>query len=130
MVAKNGQPVSSFAYALSFRKLLKQLVIHSQTCNFFILMGSPFLNWGNTRRFEFIWKFPVSTVLVNNAFKISEQQLLLLFKTLAILNARALFALRLLNSSSMSDRETWLNKGWVVAPNTFLIAKYLDDSYT
>ena len=130
MVAKNGQPVSSFVYALSFRKLLKQLVIYSQTSNFFILMGSLFLNWRNTSRFEFIWKFPVSTVLVNNAFKISEQQLLLLFKTLAILNARALFALRLLNSSSMSDRETWLNKNWVVAPNTFLIAKYLDDSYT
>lgn len=105
MVAKNGQPVSSFVYALSFRKLLKQLVIHSQTSNFFILMGSLFLNWGNTSRFEFIWKFPVSTVLVKNAFKISEQQLLLLFKTLAILNARALFALRLLNSTSMSDRE-------------------------
>lgn len=130
MVAKNGQPVSSFVYALSFRKLLKQLVIYSQTCNFFILMGSLFLNWRNTSWFEFIWKLPVSTVLVNNAFKISEQQLLLLFKTLAILNARALFALRLLNSSSMSDRETWLNKNWVVAPNTFLIAKYLDDSYT
>ena len=93
-------------------------------------MGSLFLNWGNTSRFEFIWKFPVSTVLVKNAFKISEQQLLLLFKTLAILNARALFALRLLNSTSMSDREIWLNKDWVVAPNAFLIAKYLDDSYT
>ena len=59
------------------------------------------------------------------------QLLPLLFKTLAdmFLNARALFALRLLNSSSVSDSESWLIIDCVVAPNAFLIAKYLNDSY-
>ena len=62
--------------------------------------------------FSSLGKFPVSTFLLNSAFKVSEQLFQLIFKICSgiFLNIEDFFVLKLRNSFSILDKETSLNK--------------------
>ena len=93
-MTKNYQYVNSFVYTLSFRRFLKQLLTHLQPFFdfnefFFKKIG---ITWAN---FSLFGKFPVSTVLLRSAFKVSEQLFLLIFKIFAGIFLNGIFVLRL-----------------------------------
>ena len=84
-VTKNYQHVSSFVYEQSFRKNFDTTGTTTTGLYFFlILLGSLFLKTGVTSaNFSSLGKFPVSTILLNSAFKVSEQLFLLIFTIFA-----------------------------------------------